>query len=522
MNYKIPKRIATLYTILLTTAFSLLPLAGAAAPQHNDINKPTRERVQKDKKQDTKKGNDKANTTNKNDGKTTAPKKEESVKPAVAPKKEEPKANDKTQKAEPAKQSAPADTTAKVAEKPKPPTTKNPDNEQFDGIDISKYQGTINWEELKKQSKIKFVYIKATEGTDYVDPRFHENIRNARKHGFKVGSYHFLSTRSAVTTQFYNFIRTAKREDQDLLPVIDVENLKPWSPQQLRDSIKVFADLIEDYYGCKPLIYTSEKFFTTNLGRAFANYPLFIAKYSNTQPNIGYKWILWQFADNGLFKAVKGNGGKVDMSRFAKGCSINDIIYVPSKHKPKNISVKDAVDHKEKPDKVNMTEQRKDPPQPSKRQLEEAQKQAEKDKKAKERNKKLAEEEAKRKAEADKKAQQKAEQQKREKARQQAREAEAKKEAEAKAKRKAEAQKQAEAKAKKEAEEKAKRKAEAQKARQQKAQREANSKTSKTNKTANLMNASSSSKLTQSQRNDSIRNAQYKGRKTNKSSADND
>ena len=82
MNYKIPKRIATLYTILLTTAFSLQPLAGAAAPQHNDINKPTRERVQKDKKQDTKKGNDKANTTNKNnknDGKTTAPKKEEPV-----------------------------------------------------------------------------------------------------------------------------------------------------------------------------------------------------------------------------------------------------------------------------------------------------------------------------------------------------------------------------------------------------------------------------------------------------------
>lgn len=504
----------------MAMALFLLPLAGTASPQHTDINKPTRERVQKDKKQDTKKGNDKAAETSKNDGKTTAPKKEEAVKPAVAPQQDNAKAVDKAQKAEPAKQ--PAADTAKAAApaKPKPPTTINPANVQFDGIDISKHQGGINWEELKKDYNIKFIYIKATEGSDFVDPSYHENIRNARKHGFKVGSYHFLSTRSAATTQFYNFIRTAKREDQDLIPIIDIERLSPWNAQQLRDSVKVFADLIEDYYGCKPLLYTSEKFFTSNLGRAFAHYPLFIAKYSNTQPNIGYKWILWQFADNGLFKPVKGNNGKVDMSRFAKGCTINDITYEPSKHKPKTISVKDAVDHKEKPDKVNLTEQRKEAPQPSKRQLEEAEKQAEKDKKAKERNKKLAEEDAKRKAEADKKAQQKAEQQKRDKARQQAREAEAQKEAEAKAKRKAEAQKQAEAKAKKEAEEKAKRKADAQKARQQKAQREANN--SKTNKTANLMNSSSSSKLSKSQRNDSIRNAQYKGRKTNKSSADND
>ena len=183
-------------------------------------------------------------------------------KPAVATKKEEPKPAAATKKEEPAKQSTNDTTTKKVEPaKSKVPSTVNPDNVQFDGIDISKHQGTINWEELKKNQKIKFIYIKATEGSDFVDPSYRDNIRNARKHGFKVGSYHFLSTRSAATTQFYNFIRTAKREDQDLLPIIDVEKISPWSPQQLRDSVKVFADLIEDYYGCKPLIYTSEKFF---------------------------------------------------------------------------------------------------------------------------------------------------------------------------------------------------------------------------------------------------------------------
>ena len=516
MVFTIHTHRTALYTLLITMALALLPVTGEAAPQQTDITKPTRERVNKNKaadKKDDKKADKKAEKKaekkddKKPEAKPVTPKKEE-PKPAVATKKEEPKPAAATKKEEPAKQSTNDTTTKKVEPaKSKVPSTVNPDNVQFDGIDISKHQGTINWEELKKNQKIKFIYIKATEGSDFVDPSYRDNIRNARKHGFKVGSYHFLSTRSAATTQFYNFIRTAKREDQDLLPIIDVEKISPWSPQQLRDSVKVFADLIEDYYGCKPLIYTSEKFFTSNLGRAFANYPLFIAKYSDNQPNIGYKWILWQFTDRGLFKPVKGNNGKVDMSRFAKGYSINDILYVPSKHKPKTISVKDAVDHKEKPEKVNMTEQKpketpkaKEAPKPSKRQQEEAKKQAEKEKKAKERNKKLAEEEAKKKAEAQKKEQQKAEQLKREKAKQQAREAAAKKENE----------------------EKAKRKAEAQKARQQKAQRDAQNKTNKSNKSANLINSSSSSKLTQSQHNDSIRNAKYKGRKTNKSSADND
>lgn len=511
-------RKATIYTLLVTMMFALGTMAGAASPQQNDIKKPTRERVTKsdnkddknkktDKKSDKKSDKKDEKTTDKKSDKTTdkkaaaapAPKKEE--KPVAATlkspdKKDEPKPADV--KTDPNK--SPNDTSTKPAEAPKPKVrnTTNPAKVEFDGIDVSKHQGAINWEELKKNSKIKFVYIKSTEGSDYVDPKYQENLRNARKHGFKVGSYHFLSTRSSVVTQFQNFIRTAKREEQDLLPVIDVEKLTPWTAQQLRDSLKVFADLVEDYYGCKPMIYTSEKFFTKNLGRAFSEYPLFIAKYNSTAPEIGYRWILWQFADNGLFKAaVKGNYGEVDMSRFNKGCTLNDILYVPSKHKPKQASVKDAVDHKDKPATVNMTEQKpKEAPKPSKRQQEEAKKQAEKDKKTQERSKKLAEQDKKKQAEAEKKAREKAAQQKKAEERQKARDA---------------AAKQAEA-------DKAKRKADAQKAREDKAKRDA---ANKSNKTASLMQ-SSASKLSQTQRSDSIRAAQQKGHKTNKSSADND
>ena len=512
-------RRATIYTLLVTMMFALGTMAGAASPQQADINKPTRERVKKsDNKDDKNKKADKKSDkkSDKKDDKTTDKKSDKTTdkKPVAAPatkKEEKPvatlKAPDKVEDTKSADvksdaSKSPNDTANKSAEAPKPKvrTTTNPAKVDFDGIDVSKHQGTINWEELKKNSKIKFVYIKSTEGSDYVDPKYQENIRNARKHGFKVGSYHFLSTRSSAVTQFQNFIRTAKREEQDLLPVIDVEKLSPWTAQQLRDSLKVFADLVEDYYGCKPLIYTSEKFFTKNLGRAFSEYPLFIAKYNTSPPEIGYRWIIWQFADNGLFKpAVKGNYGEVDLSRFNKGCTLNDILYVPSKHKPKQPSVKDAVEHKEKPLTVSMTEQKpKEAPKPSKRQQEEAQKKAEKEKKTQERSKKLAEQDKKKKAEADKKAREKAAQQKK---------AEDRKKAQEEAEKKAQA-------------EKAKRKADAQKAREDKAKRDAANKT-KSNKTASLMQGSAS-KLSQTQRSDSIRAAQQKGRKTNKSSADND
>lgn len=496
-----------IYHFLIIILLAIFTTNGAVAQQATDINKPTRTRVKEsDKKNEDKKKNEAKDS--KKDTKNTAKKDEKPAaqQPVNKPTAQQP-ANKPVESKTPAKPvekpatkpvaKADSDTTAKAAPVKPKKQPLNPDKVQFDGIDVSKHQGTIDWVKLKDYSKIKFVYIKATEGSDFVDPKYKENIRNARKQGFKVGSYHFLSTKSSATTQFQNFIRTANREEQDLLPIIDIEVTGRWSSQQLRDSLKVFADLIEDYYGCKPLIYTSEKFFTKHLGRAFADYPLFIAKYSNIQPNIGYRWILWQFSDCGVFKsAVRGNAGEVDMSRFNKGCSINDILYNPSKHKPKS-SVHDAVDRKEKPASVNLTEQKvKEAPKPSKRQQEEALRQAEKEKKAKERNKKIAEDEAKKKAEEAKKAKEKEERLKKEKARQQAREAAAKKEAE----------------------EKAKRKAAAQKAREEKAK---NSASNKSNKSTSLLQTSSS-KLSQSQRNDSIRASQNKGRKTNKSSADND
>jgi len=509
MDLMFTRNISIKYITLLVIIMLYMMPCTVTHAQTSNINKPTRERV-KEKK------NDQADSKKEEQ----SPVKKQETSPAQKP----------SAKADSAK---PTPDTAKSKAPAAPSTPKrtplNTEVVQFDGIDVSKHQGDINWEELKKNPKIKFVYIKATEGSDYIDPRYKHNIKEARRHGFKVGSYHYLSNKSSATSQFVNFARTASREEQDLIPVIDVEVCKLWSSQQLRDSLQVFADLLEDYYGCKPIIYTYEKFFTKHLGKAFSDYPLFIAKYNSAQPNVGYKWLLWQFSDCGLFrKAVKGNNGEVDLSRFNKGCGINDILYKPAKGKPR-ISVGDAVDkNKEKPATINLTEQHKNgkesPKNTVKQNKEEEQKKAEKAKRAAEREKRLAEEEAKKKAkekaDAEKKAKAKADQEKREKERQQAKALKAKKEAETKAKQReaAEQKAKAEAKAKQEAEAKAKRKAAAQKARQEKAKQASSG---KTNKSASLL-GTTSSKISQAQHSDSIRNAKLKGRKINKSSADND
>lgn len=207
------------------------------------------------------------------------------------------------------------------------------DDLSYDGIDVSSYQKDIDWSATSHDSKIKFVYVKATEGATLTSRHYRINIENARRHGVRVGSYHFLRTTSTIKDQFDNFTRAVKKSEQDLVPLLDVETKRGWTPQQLRDSVKAFADLLEDYYGCRPMIYTSSSFFNNYLASEFSGYPLFIARYATSEPQLtnNAKWILWQFSDRGRIQGIDAN---VDLCRFNKGYSVNDILMRGKKIKP--------------------------------------------------------------------------------------------------------------------------------------------------------------------------------------------
>lgn len=287
-----------------------------------------------------------------------------------------------------------------------------------DGIDVSDHQKVINWDATARDKRVKFVYIKATEGATYQSRLYRHNLENARRVGIKVGSYHFLRTGSRIRDQFENFKSVVKKHEQDLLPLIDIEVRQGWTNQQVRDSVKLFADLIEEYYGCRPMIYTSSHFYNHILGRAFADYPLFIARYATNAPSLDSgRWTLWQYSEKGR---IAGIDPAVDLSCFNRGSGLNDILIKEHRMGSRKRSNADAVDRKDKPGSVKV----KEAPAMSKKQEKELKKQQEKERKARERAEKLKKEEAAKQAEK----QRKLDEQQRKKAQQQAREQQRKQE----------------------------------------------------------------------------------------------
>jgi len=188
------------------------------------------------------------------------------------------------------------------------------------GVDISKWQGDIDWQKLRTQGA-NFVYIKATDGGDHLDPMFRKNWRDAKQAGIKRGAYHFFYWCRTAGEQADWFIRNVPREAGALPPVIDVEwngesscKRRP-SAAKVREKMQVFMDKLERHYGQRPIIYTSPDFHRDNLRGAFNDYPFWLrsvaAHPARTYP--GRKWLLWQYSGSGLSHGVRG---RIDLNVF--------------------------------------------------------------------------------------------------------------------------------------------------------------------------------------------------------------
>jgi len=194
------------------------------------------------------------------------------------------------------------------------------------GIDVSHHQGVIDWEAVAA-TNVQFVFLKATEGSTHVDSHFSRNLRGVRKVGIPVGAYHFMNAKSTIAGQFANFYEHASPEQLDLLPVVDVEwsGVKGWNSRQLQDSLMLFVRLVEEYYGCKPIIYSDLRFFNRHLKGRFDKYPLFIARYQKEQPQLPFarRYYLWQSSERGH---VAGVNGHVDLDMLTTGTELRDIL----------------------------------------------------------------------------------------------------------------------------------------------------------------------------------------------------
>lgn len=126
------------------------------------------------------------------------------------------------------------------------------------GIDISHHQGTVNWNHVADDTmKIRFVFIKSTEGATHKDSRFKYNVTNAYKSGIKTGAYHFFRMTSSPERQFANFKRTIEpyMEHITLLPVLDVETFDGKTQKQVKTAVEKFVRLVHDEWGVYPIIY---------------------------------------------------------------------------------------------------------------------------------------------------------------------------------------------------------------------------------------------------------------------------
>ncbi len=218
-----------------------------------------------------------------------------------------------------------ADPAAYVAIHPFPVRQSTPGVRQHDvhGVDVAKYQGEIDWAQVKASGQA-FAFIKATEGADRLDDRFAQNWQAASQAGLARGAYHFSYWCSPMSAQAEWFKRNVPVDPTALPPVLDLEwnSKSPTCPRSVpRDiaiaSIRSFISAIEQHYRKRPILYTDINFHRDVLSDGvFAEYPVWVRSVKDL-PQMRYpgrQWSFWQYSDK---SAVPGITGLVDRNAFA-------------------------------------------------------------------------------------------------------------------------------------------------------------------------------------------------------------
>lgn len=200
------------------------------------------------------------------------------------------------------------------------------------GVDVSAYQADIDMEALKAQD-IRFIYIKATEGSGSQDARFSENWENAKKAGLPAGAYHFFSYDSPGKTQAENFIQTVGPDLQGrLLPAVDVEyygdkEQNPPAKEDVVRELQIYLDLLEQQYGVKPLIYTRSDLYEKYLKGTFDAYQKWISSlYTPLSWNYKDDWVIWQYLNRGTLDGYSGGEKYIDLNVMNKDKTPEDLI----------------------------------------------------------------------------------------------------------------------------------------------------------------------------------------------------
>ncbi|MGN1480946.1 GH25 family lysozyme [Porcipelethomonas sp.] len=190
------------------------------------------------------------------------------------------------------------------------------------GVDVSSYQGEIDWNVLEDQN-IDFAFIKATEGSGYADSYFKSNFENASLTDIRIGAYHFFSFDSSGKTQAENFINTVPKTDNMLPPVIDLEyygeyGVNPPDSDETRKNLQCMSDMLCDYYGMKPIIYVTDVTYERYIKGYFQENDIWYRSiWKKAMLSDKRKWTFWQYCNRGRLDGYEGAEQYIDLNVFS-------------------------------------------------------------------------------------------------------------------------------------------------------------------------------------------------------------
>ena len=206
----------------------------------------------------------------------------------------------------------------------------------YEGIDVSGWQGNIDYTQVKN-SGIEIVYMKSSEGSNFVDPYFNQNYTKAKANGLKVGFYHYVTARTneEAVNEARFFVATISGKEPDCRLAMDFESFGSLSVEEINEIGITFIRTVENLSGKEVLIYSNTNDATNIFLGELTNYPLWVAQYEVEQPTPNGKWSTWagwQYTDIG---EVAGISGYVDRNKFTEAVFLENTSEIPL---PENIT----------------------------------------------------------------------------------------------------------------------------------------------------------------------------------------
>ena len=194
-----------------------------------------------------------------------------------------------------------------------------PDQWEVFGVDVSSYQGEVDWSVLAEQG-VEFAFIKATEGSTLQDRQFRSNWEGAQAAGVRPGAYHFLSYDSPGDTQAENFIDQVPVTQGALPPVVDIEFYGSYledlpEKEHVHAILDPLLERLEEHYGVKPILYvTYRSYYRYLAGEGYGDYPIWCS--SLTVFPLMPRWDFWQYSHTARLDGYTGSQQQIDLNIF--------------------------------------------------------------------------------------------------------------------------------------------------------------------------------------------------------------